>query len=119
MSTVPVRCARATSWNCLGAVRVPADELQGDGDGDPALLPVLIAPDHWIDDPDGDGVVCEACATPDELEADREAHGRAESALAEQLEREEGRLPVSEEEREASRVFGVELRDPDDYGSLA
>jgi len=100
-------------------VRVPADELGGDGGGDPALLPVLVPPDLFIGDPDGDGVICEACATPDELEADRETLSEAERVLAEQLEREDRRLPVTEEEREAHRVFGVELRDPDDYGSLA
>jgi hypothetical protein len=59
------------------------------------------------------------CASLTELEADREALSEAERVIAEQVEREDRRLPVTEEEREASRVFGVELRDPDDYGSLA
>jgi hypothetical protein len=44
------------------------------------------------------------------------ALAEAERAIADQVEREDRRLPLTDEEREAHRVFGVELRDPDDYG---
>jgi hypothetical protein len=59
------------------------------------------------------------CASLTELEADRVARERTERALADQHEREERRLPLTDEEERAARVFGVEPRDPDDYGSLA
>jgi hypothetical protein len=95
-------------------VRVAADELRGSG-GDPALLPVLPVPDHFIGDPDGDGVICEACASPAEL-----AHWQADlDVLAEQVKREVRHLPLSDEEKRAAEHFGHEPRDPDDYGSLA
>lgn len=115
MSTVPVRCARGASWACLRSVLVPVEELQGDGGGDPALLTVLVPPDHWIGDPDGDDIICENCASPDEL-AEWQA---GLDAIAEQVEREAQRLPVTEEEKRATEHFGHEPRDPDDYGSLA
>jgi hypothetical protein len=59
------------------------------------------------------------CATLTELRADRVALAEAERVIADQHEREERRLPLTDEEERAAQVFGVEPRDPDDYGSLA
>jgi hypothetical protein len=58
-------------------------------------------------------------AAPCATKAERDADDDTRRIIADQGEREERRLPLSEEELEAHRVFGVELRDPDDYGSLA
>jgi hypothetical protein len=53
--------------DCLHTCEVDDDELTGDGDGDPSLLPVLAPADGWINDPDGDGLICGNCASPDEI----------------------------------------------------
>lgn len=64
---VTIECARHENEACQEKTLIAADELTSDGGGDPLLLPVLIAPDGWMDDPDGDGLICRRCATKDEL----------------------------------------------------
>ena len=59
-----IQCVRG----CGRIAPIDIDEVSCT-EGDPALLPVLIASRAWIADPDSDGVICPVCSTDAEFEA--------------------------------------------------
>lgn len=69
-------CVRKTSQECLRSFEVPEEDLQGPVDehgdpvGDPSLLPIVVPPHGWFDDPEAtqdDQFVCVNCATTEEI----------------------------------------------------
>lgn len=94
-----IRCARC---GCPSPVDVL--EFEGDGGGDPSLLPVLIPPDGWLGDPDGDGLLCADCGEPDEI-----TEWMDDLDLGERLgdEREHARAAAEVDPADAALIFGV------------
>jgi hypothetical protein len=84
MPTITFICTHQSSSKCRRSFEVDEDDLRGPVDeqgepmGDPSLLPIVVPPEGWFDDPsldEDEQFVCVECATPAELEqemADRE-----------------------------------------------
>src|SRR4051794_21172521 len=72
MPTITFTCTRQSSSKCLRSFEVDEDDLRGPVDeqakpiGDPSLLPIVVPPDGWLDDPGLDAdeqFVCVECPT--------------------------------------------------------
>jgi hypothetical protein len=83
-------CTRRTSPKCSRSFDVDDDDLHGPVDeqgqpmGDPSLLPMVVPPEGWFNDPvldEDEQFVCVECATPAELEQEMAEREEAERLM--------------------------------------
>lgn len=86
------RCVRQTAPDCRRSFDVDESELTGgqppEGIADQGFLPMVIAPEGWLQPGDAEGddeFVCDACATPEEIRR----HMAAQAFLEQELQRDD------------------------------
>jgi hypothetical protein len=88
--SITFTCTRRSSPNCLRSFEVDEDDLRGPVDeqgqpmGDPGVLPIVVPPEGWFDDPvrdEDEQFVCVERATPAEVEQEMAQREEAERLM--------------------------------------